>query len=231
MANAKSNSAQSAGSLAKQLVAEFLGTATLLYAVVGSGIFAQSLSEDVGIQVLINATSIGLALAALIWIFVPISGAHFNPVVTLAAVLNRHIPPFRAFGYIIASTLGAIVGTIFANVTFGLTAVQLSTNERATVGTFSAEVFATAALVMIIQLLGARGQSNLAPLVIGGWIMSAIYFTSSTSFVNPAVTIARMLTDTLTGINPISALMFVGAQLIGLPIGIVLGRWFSKGSN
>ena len=150
------------------------------------------------------------------------SGAGDTLSVTLAAVLDRHIPPFRAFGYIIASTLGAIVGTVFANVSFGLTAIQLSTNERATVGTFSAEVFATAALVLIIQLLGARRQSNLAPLVIGGWITSAIYFTSSTSFANPAVTIARMLTDTMTGINPISALMFVGAQLIGLPIGFML---------
>lgn len=230
MAEAKSP-AQSSGALAKQLFAEFIGTATLLMAVVGSGIFAQQLTDDVGIQVIINATSIGLALAALIWIFVPISGAHFNPVVTLAAVLNKHIPPFRAFGYIVASTLGALVGTILANFSFGLTPIELSTNERATTGSFVAEVFATAALIAIIQLLGSRGQSHLAPIVIGGWITAAIYFTSSTSFANPAVTIARMLTDTLTGINPVSALMFIGAQLIGLPIGVLVGRWLSKGSN
>lgn len=215
----------------RRLAAEFFGTALLLCAVVGSGIFAEEITQDAGIRLIINATSIGLALAVLIWWFGAISGAHFNPVVTIAAAIRRDLPLGEAAGFIGAQILGGIAGAVASNAMFSLQPVQTSTHERLTTGTFVSEILATACLIAIISALGARGQGNLAPVVIGAWITSAIYFTSSTTFANPAVTIARIFTDTMTGINPSSAAGFVAAQLIGLPVGLLFAKFFSEARN
>lgn len=215
----------------RRLAAEFVGTALLLCAVVGSGIFAEEITQDAGIRLIINATSIGLALGVLIWWFGTVSGAHFNPVVTITAAIRRELPIGEAFGFIGAQVLGAIAGAVASNAMFDLQAVQTSTRERLTTGTFVSEILATACLIAIISALGARGQSNLAPLVVGAWITSAIYFTSSTTFANPAVTIARIFTDTMTGINSSSAAGFVAAQLVGLPLGLLFAKFFSEARN
>lgn len=212
-----------------RITAEFLGAFGLLLSVVGSGIWATRWSHDVGVQVVINATSIGLALGVLIWLVAPISGAHFNPLVTATAVVRRELSLGTGIGYALAQFAGAIAGVFFANLMFDLPAAQLATAARASLGSFLGEVLATAALITLVIVLGSRGQGRLAPIVIGGWIVSAIFFTSSTSFANPAVTIARIFSDTLTGINPTSAVVFIAGQIIGLPLGWLAGRFFSKG--
>lgn len=208
----------------RRVAAEFLGTALLLSVVIGSGIFAQELTQDAGIRVLINAISIGLGLAALIWWLAPVSGAHFNPIVTLAALSRRELSGGAALAYSGAQLIGAVVGTIGTNSMFGLAAVQVSTHVRITPGTFASEILATALLVAIIAALVHRGQSSVAPAVVGAFVTSAIFFTSSTIFANPAVTLGRVFSDTLTGINPASAIWFALAQLIGLPIGLAIAK-------
>ena len=213
----------------RRLAAEFFGTFGLLLAVVGSGIWATRWSHDVGVQVLINDLSIALALGVLIWLMSPLSGAHFNPLVTATALWRREIGWLEATGYALAQFAGAIAGAVFANLMFDLPAAQLATAQRASLGSFLSEIFATAALIALVIALGSRGLGRLAPVVIGAWIASAIFFTSSTSFANPAVTVARIFTDTLTGINPNSAVVFIAGQLIGVPLGWMAGRFFSKG--
>ncbi|MFM5968254.1 MAG: aquaporin [Micrococcales bacterium] len=215
----------------KRLAGEFLGSALLLCAVVGSGIFAEELTQDAALRVLINAISIGLALAVLIWWFSPISGAHFNPVVTAASVIRGESKPLPAIGYALAQATGAVSGAVASNLMFGLPAVTVSSFDRLTLGTFASEVLATAALITLVVTLSSRGQGRLAPLVIGAWITSAIFFTSSTTFANPAVTLARVFTDSMTGINPGSALGFLLAQAIGLPVGTLITKFFREAST
>jgi arsenate reductase len=196
-----------------RLLAELVGTAGLLAAVVGSGVMAQRLTDDVAVQLLVNALATVAVLGVLISSLGPVSGAHLNPAVTLAqAVRGEH-----AWGdvapYILVQVVGAVAGTALANLMFGLPALHGATHERDGAALWLGEVVAAAGLVLAIGLL--RGRSERAALVVPAWILGAYFFTSSTSFANPAVTIGRAFSDTFAGIAPASVPAFVAAQLVG----------------
>jgi arsenate reductase len=201
--------------LTRRLTAEALGTALLIVAVVGSGIMAQRLSTDVGIQLLENAFATGAALVGLILMFAAVSGAHFNPVVTLVDRLSGSITTKDTSLYIVAQIFGACVGTIVANVMFELDPINVSTKTRSSGALWLSEVVATIGLLLVINGCVRGGRGNVVPFAVGAWIAGAYWFTSSTSFANPAVTIARTLSDTFAGIKPSSAPMFILMQLIG----------------
>lgn len=208
----------------QKIFAEFLGTALLLAAVIGSGIMATNLSQDVGIQLTINAISIVSMLYLIITLFGPISGAHFNPVVTLGELFKNRIDSKNAIGYIFAQFVGGFCGTVFANLIFNKPAIFQSQHERTGTNLFISEIFATAGLIMIIHLLVDQNRTNLAPYLIPAWITTAFYATSSFVFANPAVTFARIWSDSFAGITFHSAWIYIIAQLIGLPIGLVFAR-------
>jgi glycerol uptake facilitator-like aquaporin len=210
--------------LSRRLFAEFLGSALLAAVVIGSGIAAARLSEDAGLQLLQNALVTGAGLFALILIFAPASGAHFNPVVSLVDAGFGERPWRDAAAYIPTQVLGCIAGAMLANVMFGLDAVSISTNERLTIATATAEVVATAGLVMVIFALTQTGRSSWVPAAVGAYITAAYYFTSSTSFANPAITIGRMFSDTFAGIDPGSVPGFIAAQLVGGALGFLIVR-------
>jgi len=212
----------------RKWLAEYIGTATLVCVVVGSGIMGTNLSKDSGVALLINAFSTIFALALLILIIAPISGAHFNPAVSLVQVLRREMNAVEFLSFISAQIAGAISGAIIANVMFDLEAIQISTNERVSTGTLVGEVIATAGLITVIFVLVARSQDKLIPLAVAAWIGSAYFFTSSTSFANPAVTIGRVFSDTFAGINPASVLPFIIAQLIGAMLGVALVKGVTR---
>ena len=212
----------------RKWLAEYIGTATLVCVVVGSGIMGTNLSKDSGVALLINAFSTIFALALLILIIAPISGAHFNPAVTLVQVLRREMNAVEFLSFISAQITGAISGAIIANVMFDLEAIQISTNERVSTGTLVGEVIATAGLITAIFVLVARAQDKLIPVAVAAWIGSAYFFTSSTSFANPAVTIGRVFSDTFAGINPASVLPFIIAQLIGAMLGVALVKGVTR---
>ena len=212
----------------RKWLAEHIGTATLVCVVVGSGIMGTNLSKDSGVALLINAFSTIFALALLILIIAPISGAHFNPAVSLVQVLRREMNAVEFLSFISAQITGAISGAIIANVMFDLEAIQISTNERVSTGTLVGEVIATAGLITVIFILVARAQDKLIPLAVAAWIGSAYFFTSSTSFANPAVTIGRVFSDTFAGINPASVLPFIIAQLIGAMLGVALVKGVTR---
>ena len=212
----------------RKWLAEYIGTATLVCVVVGSGIMGTNLSKDSGVALLINAFSTIFALALLILIIAPISGAHFNPAVTLVQVLRREMNAVEFLSFISAQIAGAISGAIIANVMFDLEAIQISTNERVSTGTLVGEVIATAGLITVIFVLVARSQDKLIPVAVAAWIGSAYFFTSSTSFANPAVTIGRVFSDTFAGINPVSVLPFIIAQLIGAMLGVALVKGVTR---
>lgn len=212
----------------RKWLAEYIGTATLVCVVVGSGIMGTNLSKDSGVALLINAFSTIFALALLILIIAPISGAHFNPAVSLVQVLRREMNAVEFLSFISAQIAGAISGAIIANVMFDLEAIQISTNERVSTGTLVGEVIATAGLITVIFVLVARSQDKLIPVAVAAWIGSAYFFTSSTSFANPAVTIGRVFSDTFAGINPASVLPFIIAQLIGAMLGVVLVKGVTR---
>ena len=214
--------------LAGRALAEFVGTGLLVCVVVGSGIMGANLSSDVGVALIINALSTIFALALLIAVIGPISGAHFNPAVSLVNVLSRLQPAREAGVYIVAQTAGAIVGAILANVMFDLPAFQFSTHDRVSPGMLIGEVVATAGLIAIIGILSARKQTAIIPVAVAAWIGSAYFFTSSTSFANPAVTVGRMFTDTFAGIAPESVLLYIAAQLVGAIIGAVVVKAGSR---
>ena len=212
----------------RKWLAEYIGTATLVCVVVGSGIMGTNLSKESGIALLINAFSTIFALALLILIIAPISGAHFNPAVSLVQVLRREMNAVEFLSFISAQIAGAISGAIIANVMFDLEAIQISTNERVSTGTLVGEVIATAGLITVIFVLVARSQDKLIPVAVAAWIGSAYFFTSSTSFANPAVTIGRVFSDTFAGINPASVLPFIIAQLIGAMLGVALVKGVTR---
>jgi arsenate reductase len=212
----------------RKWLAEYIGTATLVCVVVGSGIMGTNLSKDSGVALLINAFSTIFALALLILIIAPISGAHFNPAVSLVQVLRREMNAVEFLSFISAQIAGAITGAIVANVMFDLQAIQISTNERVSTGTLIGEVIATAGLIVVIFVLVARSQDKLIPVAVAAWIGSAYFFTSSTSFANPAVTIGRVFSDTFAGINPASVLPFIIAQLIGAMLGVALVKGVTR---
>ncbi|MEX0753853.1 MAG: aquaporin [Actinomycetota bacterium] len=203
------------GDLGRRVLAEALGTALLLIAIVGSGISAQRLTDDVGVQLLVNAAVTGIALAVLISVLGPISGAHFNPVVTGVDRILGGIETIPASAYAVAQVGGAIAGTIVANVLFSLPGVDASSTVRTGGGLWLGEVVATFGLVMVIFLMVGTRRSTAIPFTVGGYVAAAIWFTSSRGFANPAVTIGRMFTDSLTGIAPRSVPAFVLAQALG----------------
>ncbi|TWJ24249.1 arsenate reductase [Micromonospora endolithica] len=212
----------------RRLLAEFTGTALLVTAVVGSGIMATTLSpDDVGLQLLENSIATAFALGTLILIFGPVSGAHFNPVVSAADwFLGRRtgtgLTARDLGGYVVAQVLGAIAGSVLANLMFDLAAVDFSGKDRAAGHLWLGEVVATAGLIMLIFALARSGRAPVAPAAVGAYIGAAYWFTSSTSFANPAVTVGRAFTDTFAGIAPTSVPGFVVAQLVGLAVGIGL---------
>jgi arsenate reductase len=212
----------------RKWLAEYIGTATLVCVIVGSGIMGTNLSKDSGVVLLINAFSTIFALALLILMIAPISGAHFNPAVSLVQVLRREMNAIEFLSFISAQIAGAITGAIIANVMFDLQAIQISTNERVSTGTLIGEVIATAGLITVIFVLVARSQDKLIPVAVAAWIGSAYFFTSSTSFANPAVTIGRVFSDTFAGINPASVLPFIFAQLIGAMLGVALVKGVTR---
>ncbi len=202
--------------LARRATAEAVGTGFLVAVVVGSGIFAQRLSpNDMGLQLLENSIATGAGLAALILAFLSISGAHFNPVVTLASRVAGHLDNRESLVYVIAQIAGACVGAVVANLMFDLPAVTLSTHERSSAGLWLGEIVATFGLLLVILGIVRSGRSSMVAFAVGGYIAAAYWFTSSTSFANPAVTIARTLTDTFAGISPSSVPAFIVAQLAG----------------
>jgi arsenate reductase len=210
--------------LARQVVAEFLGSAGLVAVVIGSGIAAQRLSpDDTGLQLLENALATGAGLAALILAFGPVSGGHFNPVVTLAdrafgGVTNRQVA-----AYLPAQLLGGALGAIAANLMFALPAIDVSTRDRAAGGLWLSEALATFGLVVLIFGLVRSGRGSSAAYAVGAYITAAYFWSSSTSFANPMIALARMLSNTFAGIAPSSVPMFVVMQLVGgaLAVGVV----------
>jgi glycerol uptake facilitator-like aquaporin len=210
----------------RPLAGEFTGSALLTTVVVGSGIAAQRLSTDVGLQLLENALVTALGLAVLILVFAPVSGAQFNPVVSVVDALLGQRPWRDLAGYLPAQVAGCIAGAILANGMFGLPAVAWSTTDRATAPHLLAEVVATAGLVVVIFALVRTGRSAIVAPAVGAYIGAAYFFTSSTSFANPAITVGRMFSDTFAGIAPSSALPVVAAQLVGAVLGWLAVRAF-----
>jgi glycerol uptake facilitator-like aquaporin len=214
--------------LPRRLLAELLGTALLVTAVVGSGIMATRLSPaDVGLQLLQNSIATAFALGALILMFGPVSGAHFNPVVSAADwwLGRRHgngLTGRDLAGYVLAQAAGAICGAVLANAMFNLAPVSFATTERAGGHLWLGEIVATAGLVLLIFAVVRSGRAAAAPAAVGAYIGAAYWFTSSTSFANPAVTLGRAFSDTFAGIAPGSVPGFVAAQLVGLLIGAAL---------
>jgi arsenate reductase len=212
-------------SLGRRMTAEFVGTAFLLVAVVGSGIMAQTLSTDPGLQLLQNALATAGALTAVILAFGWVSGAHLNPAVTLADRVFGGLSTRDATGYVCAQVTGGIVGVATANAMFDLPLVSWSSTLRTGGDLWLAEAVATVGLLLVIFGTVRAGHGRVVAFAVGGYIAGAYYFTSSTSFANPAVTIARMFTDTFAGIHPASAPGFVVAELAGTFIAITLIRY------
>ena len=211
--------------LARRLLAEGLGTGALATAVVGSGIAAQRLSPgDTGLQLLENAIATAAALIAIILAIGPVSGAHLNPVVTLADRSLGGLTTAEAGGYVTAQLVGGAGGAIVANVMFSLPAVELSTRVRSSGALWMSEVVATFGLVLVVFAVARSGRASLAPFAVGAYIGGAYFFTSSTSFANPAVTVARVLSDTFAGIAPGSVPPFVAAQGVGAALAVAVAR-------
>ena len=217
--------------LHRQLVAELLGTALLVAVVVGSGIAAQSLSPgDTGLQLLENSLATALGLFVLIAVLGPVSGAHVNPVVTLAVLVADLRDGVRApswtstVAYVVAQVVGGVAGAVLANLMFD-EPTRLAATERATGPHVVAEVVATAGLVLVVLALARTGRAVLAAPAVAAYIGAAYWFTSSTSFANPAVTVGRMFSDTFAGIDPASAPAYVGAQVVGGAVGLALALY------
>ncbi len=211
--------------LVRRVFCEGLGTAFLLAAVVGSGIMAQKLAGgNVALALLGNTLPTGAMLAVLILIFGPLSGAHFNPAVSIAFALRRELPWPQAGVYIAAQIVGAMIGVWTAHLMFELPLWQFSATTRTGPGQWLAEAVATFGLLLTIFGCVARTPAA-APYAVGLYITSAYWFTASTSFANPAVTIARSLSDTFAGIAPAGVAAFIAAQLAGMIVAVILGRW------
>jgi glycerol uptake facilitator-like aquaporin len=210
--------------MSRKLLAEFLGSLLLAALVVGSGIAAQQLSTDTGLQLLENAAATAGGLYAIILIFGPVSGGHFNPVVSLADAALGGMPWRHALAYLPAQVLGCITGAVLANLMFALDPVSIATTQRATAAHGVAEVVATVGLLLVIFSLVRSGRAERAPAAVGAYIGAAYWFTSSTSFANPAITIGRMFSDTFAGIAPASVIPFIATQLVGAAAAVLLIR-------
>ena len=212
-------------SLSRRLVAEFLGTGFLVAAVVGSGIMGERLANgNVALALLANTTATGAALVALIATFGPISGAHLNPAVSLADAMEGGIPWAEVPAYIFAQIIGGIGGAVTAHVMFGLPLVSVSHHNRSGPSQVFSEFIATFGLLSVIWGC-SRLRSTIVPFAVGSYITAAYWFTASTSFANPAVTIARSLSDTFSGIRPSDVPLFLIAQLAGAIAATLLFRW------
>lgn len=213
------------GLTARHALAEFVATTLLLIAVVGSGIAAQRLSpNDVGLELLENALATGAALVAIILAFGPVSGAHMNPAVTVTDAVLGGTPWPEVPAYLSAQVAGSVAGTIIANLMFGLPAISISTHQRSSGGLWIGEVVATFGLLVTIYGVVRSNRAAVAPFAVGAYITGAYWFTSSTSFANPAVSVGRMFSDTFAGIAPSSVPMFMLCQVVGslLAVGLVL---------
>jgi glycerol uptake facilitator-like aquaporin len=208
--------------LGRRLTAEALGSLLLATTVIGSGIMAERLANgNLAVALLANTGATVAALAVLIALFAPVSGAHFNPAVTLVLALRRRLEPSHATLYVVAQIAGCVAGALLAHAMFGLPLVQWASHVRSGPAQWLAEFVATAGLLLVI--LGNRRDSD-APWLVAAWIGAAYWFTSSTSFANPAITVARALTDTFAGIRPLDAPAFIAAQLAGALAASLLAR-------
>ena len=212
----------------RRTIAELFGTATLLLVVIGSGVMATNLSKDVGVQLTINSAATGLILYILITLLGPISGAHFNPVVTAIQLFKKNITASLAATYLVAQLVGAVIGVALANFIFNLPIIEISQKDRTGTELFVSEILATAGLVFIIFTAIAQKSEAKIPVLVGAYISAAYFFTSSTSFANPAVTVARTLSDSFAGIAPGSVLPFIAAQIIGAALGLVLSTFINS---
>ncbi len=212
----------------RRTIAELFGTATLLLVVIGSGVMATNLSKDVGVQLTINSAATGLILYILITLLGPISGAHFNPVVTTIQLFKKNMTASLAAAYLVAQLVGAVIGVALANFIFNLPIIEISQKDRTGTELFVSEILATAGLVFIIFTAIAQKSEAKIPVLVGAYISAAYFFTSSTSFANPAVTVARTLSDSFAGIAPGSVLPFIAAQIIGAALGLVLTTFINS---
>ena len=211
--------------LARRLLAEYLGSAFLAAIVIGSGIAAAQLSpDDTGLALLENALATAAGLYATILMFGPVSGGHFNPVVSLVDARFGGLAPRDALAYVPVQVAGCITGAAVANTMFALSVVSISTHHRASPAHLFAELIATLGLLLVIFALARTGRTSAAPAAVGAYIGAAYWFTSSTSFANPAITVGRMLSDTFAGIAPASVPGFVAAQLVGGAVAVVAIR-------
>jgi arsenate reductase len=210
-------------SLRRRALAEFLGTALLALVVIGSGIAAQQLSPGVtGLELLENALATGAGLVAIISMISGASGAHLNPVVSIADASLGRISWREVWAYVPAQVLGCVAGAILANVMFSRAAISISTKDRASGAHFLSEVVATTGLLVLIFALVRSGRRSVVPAAVGAYIAGAYFFTSSTSFANPAITIGRMFSNSFAGIAPSSAPLFIAAQLVAVPLALLV---------
>jgi len=214
--------------LSLRLFAEFLGTALLVAVVVGSGIMVDTLTSDMAVALLLNQLATILALGVLVALLLPISGAQINPAVTLTMMIRRTMTLPEGLGCIVMQAVGGVLGTIAAHAMFDRALIEVSTNERITPGTFLGEMIATTGLIALILTLIYQGKTSWLPLLVPAWIGAGYFFTSSTSFANPAVTIARGFTESFTGIAWTSVPWFIAAQVIGAVIALVLVYPFER---
>lgn len=210
--------------MSRKVFAEFLGSLLLAALVIGSGIAAQNLSDDVGLRLLENAAATAAGLYALILVFGPVSGGHFNPVVSLVDAAFGGLSWRAVAAYVPAQVAGCVTGAVLANVMFELAPVSISTTDRASVAHGLSEVVATVGLVLVIFALVRSGRVERAPAAVGAYIGAAYWFTSSTSFANPAITVGRMFSDSFAGITPASVPAFILAQLVGAALAVLLIR-------
>jgi glycerol uptake facilitator-like aquaporin len=215
----------------RKTLAEFVGTSLLATVVVGSGIMGENLSSDIGIQLLINAAATGAALWLLITLLAPTSGAHFNPVVTGISLFRRELSIKLAAGFLLAQITGAIAGTILANILFEHPAVDFSSKSRDGGNLLISEVLATAGLVFVIYQLSTINKGKKVAAGVAAWIFAAYFFTSSTSFANPAIAIGRTFSDSFAGIAPHSAATFIPFQIFGAVLGYLLFTYLNQHSN
>ena len=209
----------------RRLAAEFTGSAFLTALVIGSGIAAAQLSPgDVGLELLENAAATAAGLFAIILMFGPVSGGHFNPVVSFVDAAFGGLRWRDAAAYLPAQVAGCVTGAVIANLMFGLAAVSLSVKARASAAHFLSEIVATLGLILVIMALARSGRSRSAPAAVGAYIGAAYFFTSSASFANPAITVGRMFSNTFAGIAPGSAPVFIGAQIIGGALAFIVVR-------
>lgn len=216
--------------LSRRMVAEGLGTAMLVATVVGSGVMATSLTQDVGLALLGNTLATGAILVVLITILGPVSGAHFNPAVSMVFAMSRSLPMRELGGYVLAQIVGGVIGTIAAHLMFGLPLIDLSSKVRTGGAQWFSEGVATFGLVAVI-LAGIRFEQKAVPWLVGLYITAAYWFTASTSFANPAVALARSLTNTFSGIRPVDLPGFWIAEIAGAVLALALFTWLLQPST